>query len=96
MGKVKFDFIPHTADLKFLAYGKTKKELFENSALALTSVISRGIGIKSEKKKSIKVKGNDDEALLYNFLEEILFFLDSENFIVAKTKVKISKNFFFR
>ena len=33
-----------------------------------------------------KVKGKDYESLLYNFLEELLFLMDSKNFFLSKIK----------
>lgn len=86
---MKFKFLEHTADIKFLAFGKNKEEAFENSALALKEVICGKIKIKENKEKKIKVKGKDFESLLYVFLEEILFLLEAEKFVISKAKVKI-------
>src|SRR4030042_1948450 len=45
-------------------------------------------------KKSIKIKRKDFEALLYGFLEEILFMLDAENFLISRiSSIKISNKF---
>ncbi len=85
----KFKFLEHTADIKFQAFGKTLEKAFENSALAMFKAMSDD-KIKSKIKKKIKVQGKDYESLLYNFLEELLFLVDSENFFVGKVKVKIS------
>lgn len=88
---MKYKYLQHTADIKFQAYGKNLEEAFENSALAMFNSMSNE-KIKSELKKNIKVKGEDLGNLLYNFLEELIFLLDSKNFFVSKTKVKIIKN----
>jgi SHS2 domain-containing protein len=88
---MKFKFLPHTADIKFRAYGKNINELFENSAEAMVKAMYPG-KIKQNKKISIKAKGKDIEALLYNFLEELLIKLDSDNFFMSKSMVKINKN----
>ena len=85
-----FKFLEHTADVKFQAYGKSLNEVFENSSLAMFNVMYDG-KVKSIIKKKIKVKGKDFESLLYNFLEELLFLLDSENFFLASCKVKINE-----
>src|SRR3990167_5746374 len=37
--KMKYKFLPHTADIIFEAYGKTLESLFENSALALEEIM---------------------------------------------------------
>ena len=90
----KFKFLEHTADIKFQAYGKNLNEVFENSAYAMLNVLSES-KIKSKIKKNIHVKGRDLENLLYNFIEELLFLFDSENFILSKIrKIKIDKKNF--
>jgi SHS2 domain-containing protein len=49
--------------------------------------------IKEKKNLKIKVKGKNSESLLYNFLEEFLFLLDTENFFLSKIKnIKIKDN----
>ncbi len=91
---MRFKFFPHTADIKFRAYGKTIEESFSNSAYALINSVFEG-KIKESKKFRISASGKDFESLLYNFLEELLFLIDSENFFVSKiTKLKIDKKNF--
>ena len=87
----KYKFLPHTADMKFQAFGKSLSECFSNASYALAEIITKD-KIKSVIKKKIKVKGKDKESLLYNFLEEFLFLLDSENFLLSKIeKIKINR-----
>ena len=89
---MKYKFLKHTADIKFQAFGSTLEQAFENSALAMVnSMYSGRARVLAKIKKTIKVKGKNLESLLYNFLEEILFLLDSESFFVSKLKVKINK-----
>ena len=78
----KFKFLEHTADIKFQAFGKSLEEVFENSALAMFEAMYKG-KVENKIKKKIKVKGNDLEGLLYNFLEELLFLFDSEGFFLS-------------
>lgn len=91
---MKFRFFSHTADIKFRAYGKTIEETFSNSVYALVnSVFDKKI--KQSKKLKVNVSGKDFESLLYNFLEEIIFLIDSKNFFVSKIlKLKIDKKNF--
>ncbi|NCN52077.1 archease [archaeon] len=91
---LKFKFFSHTADIKFRAYGKSLDEVFKNSSYALiNSVVDSKI--EEKKKLRVKVKGKDIESLLYNFLEEILFLIDSKHFFVSKIKnLKIDKKNF--
>jgi SHS2 domain-containing protein len=89
---MKYKFLEHTADIMFQAFGKSKKEAFENSAMALKEVMFSGIKFKSKLKRKIKVSAKDDVGLLYRFLEQFLYLLDADDFVFEKVKVKISKN----
>ena len=81
----KFEFLEHTADIKFQAFGKSVREVFENSGLALFNILYDK-NVKGKKSYKIKAKGNDFESLLYNFLEEFLILFDSKNFLPGKIK----------
>jgi len=48
--------------------------------------------IKKKKEKIIKIDGKDFESLLYNFLEEIIYLLDAENFLISNIKEIKIKN----
>ncbi len=88
----KYEFLEHTADIKFQAFGKSVEEVFKNSASAMFNAMCNG-KIKEKKSFKINVKGKDFESLLYNFLEELLFLFDSENFFMGKIKkMEISKD----
>lgn len=88
---MKYKFLEHTADIKFQAFGKNLDKVFKNCALALFESLYKG-KIKPKIKKKFSVEGEDLENLLYNFLEEFLFLLDSEEFLGTKiSKLKINK-----
>jgi len=89
MRNKKYIFLEHTADIKFRAYGRSLNGVFENCALAVSEILSRGKKINNIKSKKIKLKGKDNESLLYSFLDELIYLLDAKNFVVAKANVKI-------
>jgi SHS2 domain-containing protein len=90
---MKFKYLEHTADVKFQSFGNNVEKVFENSALALKESICGKIKIKDDKERIIKVRGKDFESLLYNFLEEIVYLLEAENFIISKIDKMEIKNF---
>ena len=94
MGKSikKFEFLEHTADIKFRAYGKSLNELFESCSMALSSYLAKENKISSKIKKQISIEGQDIKSLLYKFLDEIIYLLDAESFIISKSKVDIKNN----
>jgi SHS2 domain-containing protein len=94
--KSGYIFLPHTADIKFQAFGESLEKCFENAAHALTHIITVE-KIEQKEKKTIKVKGRDVESLLYNFLEELLYLLDVGGFVIGKVeKLKITSSFVVR
>ena len=88
---MKFEFLEHTGDLKFRAYGKNLEELFENCALAVSEIFSRRIIIKENKKKSFVLSEKDYESLLYQFIEQLIYLFDADEFVVSRVKVKIDE-----
>lgn len=88
----KFIFLPHTADIKFQAFGKDINEVFKNCAFAVSYSICEE-KIKQMKIKKVKISGKNLENLLYNFLDEIVYLFDSENLlIISIKKIKIIEN----
>jgi len=84
----RFEFLEHTADEKFVAYGTTVAEAFGNCALALFKIMSNDrIALKKTKKFSLRAEKK--ETLLYDFLEKLLYWVDTEGFLVGNVK-KIS------
>lgn len=81
----------HTADVKFRAEGLTIEKAFISSADALNETVRGDIKILEQKERGFEVEGKDKESLLYNFLEEFLFLLDAEDFLVAKIKSVLIK-----
>jgi SHS2 domain-containing protein len=88
---MKYRFLEHTADIKFIVYGKKMKDLFENSALAVSDFVSKSAGIKNMSEKRFKISGRDYLELLYNFIDEIIYFIDAENFVPCEAQVHIEE-----
>lgn len=81
---MKYEFLEHTADAKFRAYGKNIEEAFINSGLAVFSIIINPEKVKTLIKKEIKIIAKQKTSLLYDFIEELLFLLDTEGFLLSK------------
>lgn len=83
---MKYKFFSHTADAKFQAYGSKMEEAFGNAAEAMFSVMVEPEQIKPVYDETIKIEGVDTKALLYSFLEELLFLLDTKAFLLNSVK----------
>ena len=91
----KFKFLDiTTADVAFEAYGKDLDELFANSALAMFEVMINTKQVEKKIGKNVKVRGNDLQSLMFNWLNELLVFVDSENLVFSGFKVEIKKEKF--
>jgi len=87
----KFKFLEHTADIKFQAFGNTLKNVFENSVLAVSNILSRGKKIKPVKVQRMMIEGGDNENFLHSLLEQVIYLFDAENFIVSKAKIEFDE-----
>lgn len=81
-----------TADIAFEANGKTLEELFIQAALATTNVMVRNLKkIEGKEKREVRVEADQLDMLLFNFLQEIIFYKDAEQLIFGRYGVKIDK-----
>jgi SHS2 domain-containing protein len=86
---MKFRFVKDlTSDVVFEAYGKDKKELFENAGLALMSIICQIEKVKPLLSKDVEIAGDDDKDLLFNWLQKLIEMVDIENLFFSKFQVK--------
>ena len=74
---MSYEFLEHTADVKFRATGSTLEEMFSSASEALSETIRGDIKILEQTEKSFEIVGKDNESLLHDFLEEFLFLLDA-------------------
>jgi SHS2 domain-containing protein len=85
----KFKFIDSiTSDVLYEAYGKDLKELFENSAAALSSVICKIDQIEPAKQIDIALKGEDLDELMINWLQYLIAIVDTEEMFLSKFEIK--------
>ena len=88
-----YKFLEHTADLKIEVKSGSLEEGFKESAMALKQAIAEDVKVKKKIKKKIKINSKDLKSLLYSYLEEFLFLLDAEDFLIADiTDLKLRIN----
>ncbi len=86
---VKYKFLDKlTSDVIYEAYGKDLKEIFENAALALFSVICKVDKVKSKKKEEFEVKAETVEDLMFNWLQSLIAIVDTEQMFFSKFEIK--------
>lgn len=90
---MRFRFLENvaTADVAFEAFGKTLEEAFSNAALAMFEVETDVKKVKSKIKKELFIQAENKEALLFDWLSELIFLTEKENMFFSKFDVKIEK-----
>src|SRR5438034_1253942 len=73
-----FRVLEHTADIGFEAFGKTREEVFVNSARALQSLMVDLDQIAPRDAVEIRIEGADPASLLVNWLSEVLYRIDAD------------------
>lgn len=84
MTEKRFEYFPHTADAKFRAYGKNIEEQFTNAAIATFNIMLDTNKVMPIAKKEIELSAKKMESLLYDWIDELLFYLDSEGWFLSK------------
>lgn len=85
----KYKFIDSiTSDVMFEAYGSTLKELFENAAEALFSVICDIKKVKPLKTEEFEIKADSLEDLMLNWLQALIAIVDTEQNFYSKFEIE--------
>lgn len=84
-----FEIIDHTADVGIIAYGRDLRELLENAALGMFSLMAdlTTVAPKEQREVNAEIPIPDEELLLLKWLKELHYLRDAEKFIPCKAKV---------
>lgn len=85
--KKRFEFLEHTADAYIAAYGRSLEEAFENAAYATFMVMTDAERIEPRVEGSVEVEGQDEQALLYNWLEALLVKFEVLDHLYSRFKI---------
>lgn len=89
MRRVKkgFEVLDHTADIGIAAYGTDIKEVFCNAALGLFSLMAELDDIKEDVQREVKLSAEDEEVLLIEWLNELIYISDVEHIIFKRFEI---------
>ena len=85
----KYEFLEHTADVTFKAYGRDLNELFKNAAEALEDTMVLLDEVALGETLNIEMGSDSYESLLYDWLSELLITFEVERFALKKCFVRI-------
>lgn len=80
---MSYEILDHTSEAKFEASEKTMEEVFSEAVRAF-SEIAGGEG--GQNRHKIEVESESQEALLFDFLDELIFLQDTEDVIISHPK----------
>lgn len=80
-----YEFLPHTADFRIRARGKTPEELFQHSLLGMAEYMKRGAGtLKIFAMREIDISAADQSVLLIDFLSKVITLADTYQEVYPK------------
>jgi SHS2 domain-containing protein len=92
MNRAKFEYFDVTADIGVKVWGVTINDIFENTAIAVTSLMLDPLKIGKKIVKEVFIEGNDLSSLLINWITELLIIRDSEGILFTSFEVDVSKD----
>jgi len=84
-------FIDHTADVLFVARAEDLPELFEQCAFAVEETMINIKKIKSVNDIKILCENKKIDGLLFDFIDELIFFKDYKQLVFSKFDIKIDQ-----
>jgi len=88
MASERFEIFPHTADKSIRAFGRDLKELFENAAYGMFSLMADLGKYTPVVSREIKVQAADIEALLRTWLAELLYQFEVDRILFVDFEVR--------
>ena len=91
---MKFKYLDNiaTADIAILAEGKNLEGAFVSAAFGMFSIITDVKKVYPLREKRVKISSEDIKSLLYDWLECLLVYWDTEGLVFSKYHLKMSKN----
>ena len=87
-----FEYFDVTADIGFKAYGNNLNDAFKNASLAIFNIISDTKDVIPKKEITFEITSEDEVSLLYDYLEELLFYHETEFMLFSEFQIEIDDN----
>lgn len=85
-----YEYLEHTADAEFIAYGSTVDQSFVNAARATFALIVAPERVKPSIARDIHITADSLDYLLYDWLAELLYLCEVERLVFSQFEVHIS------
>jgi SHS2 domain-containing protein len=89
-----YRFLPDIAlaDVAFTARGDSPDMLFEACAMALTDVMVDRRSVRPTVEKKVRIKAEDIDGLLYDFLTELIVIKDVDSLLFRRFESRVSRD----
>ncbi len=87
-----YDILDHTADLRVRIYGNSYIAIFQNSIITISDLMVDRKLLKPEFHKIINIQKNCPDNILIDLLNNIIFYMESENAIYFNSDLEFSEN----
>ena len=84
----KYEFIEHTADLGFRAFGATVEALFAHAGEAFFEALVNLETVEERIEKTIEAEAEALDNLMVNWLDELLYLYETEGLLFKRFQVK--------
>jgi SHS2 domain-containing protein len=85
----RYRLMPHTADVGLIARGKSLGEAYANAAYGMFAVMTDLRKVKESESRRISITEKDEESLLFEWLNRLLYLFDVEHLIFRRFEVKL-------
>src|SRR4249920_1277950 len=92
MCELSWQHFPHGADIGVRGIGKSKAQAFEQAAIALTALVTDPQSVCAEILVKIECNAPDDELLLVEWLNGIIFEMATRKMLFARFAVNLDGN----
>jgi protein archease len=82
-----FQLLEHTSDVGLLARGATRQEALIEASRGLISILVDPVNFQPLEERYFKAAGTDDAAQVVDWLNEILFFFDTEGMVFVEFNI---------
>src|SRR5262245_21139488 len=83
-----YELLEHTSDIGILARGSTREEALLAVSTGLVNILVNPAGFEPHEERHFKSVGSDEAALIVNWLNEILFFFDTEGMVFTDFEIQ--------
>jgi SHS2 domain-containing protein len=80
----EFELLEHTSDIGILARGRNREEALIAVSHGLVSILVNPTEFRASEERYFKAPGPDEDAQIVNWLNEILFFFDTEDMVFVQ------------